>query len=98
MLVPVLAELITFPFDTFRRHLILDAARSDGQQLYTSAADCFAKLAGDLDGDGVARLFQGAGANMVRTLCATAVTAYLVEPLVSRLRSAVGSPHSTNGK
>ncbi len=86
VLVPVFAGLVTYPFDTVRRHLILDAA-CDARPRYSDAADCFAKLAGELKDDDFARLFQGAVAKILCGVCASAATSYLVEPLVSHLQS-----------
>jgi len=55
------AGVISYPFDTVRRRMMMQAGRTD--VLYTSTLDCYAKI---LKNEGPNAFFKGAGSNVLR--------------------------------
>lgn len=55
------AGIISYPFDTVRRRMMMQAGRSD--VLYTSTVDCWGKI---LKNEGPNAFFKGAGSNVIR--------------------------------
>lgn len=55
------AGIISYPFDTVRRRMMMQAGRSD--ILYTSTLDCYGKI---LKNEGPGAFFKGAGSNVIR--------------------------------
>ena len=56
-----LAGMISYPFDTVRRRMMMQAGRKD--ILYTSTMDCAVKI---LKNEGSGAFFKGAGSNILR--------------------------------
>ena len=68
------AAYASFPFDTVRRRLQVDAQRPLGERRYKGSLDCLKKV---YRVEGVRALFRGAGYNAVRTVTsALALVAY----------------------
>eukprot|EP00735_Rhodelphis_limneticus_P012295 TRINITY_DN551_c0_g1::TRINITY_DN551_c0_g1_i1::g.10420::m.10420 TRINITY_DN551_c0_g1::TRINITY_DN551_c0_g1_i1::g.10420 ORF type:complete len:327 (+),score=118.39,sp/P05141/ADT2_HUMAN/71.86/2e-147,sp/P05141/ADT2_HUMAN/28.18/1e-08,Mito_carr/PF00153.22/2.4e-26,Mito_carr/PF00153.22/5.9e-23,Mito_carr/PF00153.22/1.5e-15 TRINITY_DN551_c0_g1_i1:58-981(+) len=59
--VTTFAGIISYPFDTIRRRLMMQSGRSD--VLYTGTVDCFYKI---LRKEGGNAFFKGAGSNVIR--------------------------------
>lgn len=59
--VTTLAGIISYPFDTVRRRMMMQAGRAD--VLYSSTVDCYKKI---LQKEGVGAFFKGAGSNVIR--------------------------------
>ncbi|KAJ1967957.1 ADP/ATP carrier protein [Dispira parvispora] len=59
--VTVLAGMISYPMDTVRRRMMMQAGR--GEVLYTSTVDCFIKL---LRAEGAKAFFHGGFSNIIR--------------------------------
>ena len=59
------AAYASYPFDTVRRRLQMQAEKPQEEWVYKGTADCFAKIAKD---EGTGALFKGAGANALRTV------------------------------
>mmetsp|Transcript_25264 Transcript_25264/g.44852 ORF Transcript_25264/g.44852 Transcript_25264/m.44852 type:complete len:303 (+) Transcript_25264:28-936(+) len=59
------AAYASYPFDTVRRRLQMQAEKPQEEWVYKGTADCFAKIAKD---EGMGALFKGAGANALRTV------------------------------
>jgi solute carrier family 25 (adenine nucleotide translocator) protein 4/5/6/31 len=59
--VTTLAGIVSYPFDTVRRRMMMQAGRSD--ILYKSTAHCWAKILKD---EGPSAFFKGAGSNVIR--------------------------------
>ncbi|KAJ3182786.1 hypothetical protein HK101_009885 [Irineochytrium annulatum] len=59
----IMSGYVTYPFDTVRRRLQMQAEKPVDQRLYSGAVDCFTKI---LKNEGTAALFKGAGANILR--------------------------------
>lgn len=55
------AGIISYPFDTVRRRMMMQAGRAD--ILYTSTLDCYGKI---LKNEGPGAFFKGAGSNIIR--------------------------------
>lgn len=55
------AGIISYPFDTVRRRMMMQAGRAD--ILYTSTLDCYGKI---LKNEGPNAFFKGAGSNVIR--------------------------------
>lgn len=55
------AGIISYPFDTVRRRMMMQAGRAD--VLYTSTAHCWGKILKD---EGAGAFFKGAGSNVIR--------------------------------
>jgi solute carrier family 25 (mitochondrial adenine nucleotide translocator), member 4/5/6/31 len=58
-----MSGFVTYPFDTVRRRLQMQAEKPMDQRLYTGALHCLKKIIKD---EGMSALFKGAGANIVR--------------------------------
>lgn len=59
------AAYASYPFDTVRRRLQMQAEKPQSEWVYNGTMDCFAKIARD---EGTGALFKGAGANALRTV------------------------------
>jgi solute carrier family 25 (mitochondrial adenine nucleotide translocator), member 4/5/6/31 len=59
----IMSGFVTYPFDTVRRRLQMQAEKPIDQRLYSGAWDCFVKIANK---EGSKALFKGAGANILR--------------------------------
>ncbi|GLD94470.1 hypothetical protein PINS_up003081 [Pythium insidiosum] len=59
--VTTIAGIVSYPFDTVRRRMMMQAGRSD--ILYTSTLDCAVKI---LKNEGPNAFFKGAGSNIIR--------------------------------
>lgn len=60
-LVTSISGLVSYPFDTVRRRLMMQSGRAD--VLYTGTLQCFGKIMKD---EGAMALFKGAGSNILR--------------------------------
>ena len=70
----IVAGLVSYPFDTVRRRLQVDAQRPLGERRYKGNLDCLKKV---YRVEGVRALFRGAGYNALRTITsALALVAY----------------------
>ena len=56
---------ISYPFDTVRRRLQMQAEKPKEQWLYNGTLDCAVKIVKD---EGVGAMFKGFAANVLRTL------------------------------
>merc|ERR1712087_665355 len=61
----IIAGFISYPFDTVRRRLQMQSEKPKEQWLYKGTPDCAVKIVGD---EGIAAMFKGFGANVLRTL------------------------------
>merc|ERR1712217_719332 len=61
----IIAGFISYPFDTVRRRLQMQAEKPQEQWLYAGTMDCAVKICKD---EGVGAMFKGFGANVLRTL------------------------------
>jgi len=61
----ILAGFISYPFDTVRRRLQMQAEKPKEQWLYSGTVDCAVKIVKD---EGVGAMFKGFAANVLRTL------------------------------
>jgi solute carrier family 25 (adenine nucleotide translocator) protein 4/5/6/31 len=61
----IIAGFISYPFDTVRRRLQMQAEKPKEQWLYSGTADCAVKIVKD---EGVSAMFKGFAANVLRTL------------------------------
>jgi solute carrier family 25 (adenine nucleotide translocator) protein 4/5/6/31 len=61
----IIAGFISYPFDTVRRRLQMQAEKPPEQWLYKGTLDCAVKIARD---EGMGAMFKGFGANVLRTL------------------------------
>jgi len=61
----IIAGFISYPFDTVRRRLQMQSEKPKEQWLYKGTLDCAVKIVKD---EGVAAMFKGFGANVLRTL------------------------------
>lgn len=59
--VTTVAGIISYPFDTVRRRMMMQAGRKD--ILYSSTLDCYGKI---LKNEGIGAFFKGAGSNIIR--------------------------------
>ncbi|KAI8915563.1 mitochondrial carrier domain-containing protein [Gorgonomyces haynaldii] len=59
----IASSYVTYPFDTVRRRLQMQAEKPINERLYSGAADCLAKI---IKNEGPKALFKGAGANILR--------------------------------
>jgi solute carrier family 25 (adenine nucleotide translocator) protein 4/5/6/31 len=59
------AAYVSYPFDTVRRRLQMQAEKAKEDWLYKGTLDCFGKIMKD---EGTGALFKGAGANALRTV------------------------------
>lgn len=63
--VAITAGYASYPFDTVRRRLQMQAEKPKDQWLYKGTVDCFSKIVSQ---EGMGALFKGAGANALRTV------------------------------
>jgi len=61
----IIAGFISYPFDTVRRRLQMQAEKPKEQWLYSGTLDCAVKIVKD---EGMGAMFKGFGANVLRTL------------------------------
>merc|ERR1711871_217152 len=61
----IIAGFISYPFDTVRRRLQMQAEKPKEQWLYNGTLDCAVKIVKD---EGMGAMFKGFGANVLRTL------------------------------
>ena len=61
----IIAGFISYPFDTVRRRLQMQAEKPKEQWLYSGTVDCAVKIVKD---EGMGAIFKGFGANVLRTL------------------------------
>jgi solute carrier family 25 (adenine nucleotide translocator) protein 4/5/6/31 len=61
----IIAGFISYPFDTIRRRLQMQAEKPRDKWLYQGTLDCAAKI---VQAEGVGAMFKGFGANVLRTL------------------------------
>merc|ERR1719230_2202783 len=61
----IIAGFISYPFDTVRRRLQMQAEKPKDQWLYSGTLDCAVKIVKD---EGVSAMFKGFAANVLRTL------------------------------
>ncbi|KAI8614005.1 ADP/ATP translocase 2 [Chytriomyces sp. MP71] len=59
----IASAFATYPFDTVRRRLQMQADRAEAERMYKGTVDCFTKIVRD---EGAGALFKGAGANVLR--------------------------------
>merc|ERR1712107_565323 len=79
----IAAGYVSYPFDTVRRRLQMQSELPESEWVYKGTADCFGKIVKE---EGTTALFNGAGANALRT-----VGAALVLVLYSEITAAFGS-------
>jgi len=70
-IVTVVAGLMSYPIDTIRRRMMMTSGGAK-EAMYTSSIDCCSKL---VKKEGVASLFKGAGANILRGVAGAGVLA-----------------------
>merc|ERR1712216_364118 len=61
----IIAGFISYPFDTVRRRLQMQAEKPKEQWLYSGTLDCAVKIVKD---EGMGAMFKGFGANVLRPL------------------------------
>jgi len=61
----IIAGFISYPFDTVRRRLQMQAEKPKEQWLYSGTMDCAVKIVKD---EGIGAMFKGFAANVLRTL------------------------------
>jgi len=61
----IIAGFISYPFDTVRRRLQMQAEKPKDQWLYSGTLDCAVKIIKD---EGISAMFKGFAANVLRTL------------------------------
>ena len=61
----ITAGYASYPFDTIRRRLQMQAEKPKSEWIYKGTVDCFVKVAKD---EGMGAMFKGAGANALRTV------------------------------
>mmetsp|Transcript_761 Transcript_761/g.2060 ORF Transcript_761/g.2060 Transcript_761/m.2060 type:complete len:170 (-) Transcript_761:1198-1707(-) len=61
----IIAGFISYPFDTVRRRLQMQAEKPKEQWLYNGTLDCAVKIVKD---EGIGAMFKGFAANVLRTL------------------------------
>jgi len=72
----ILSGFVTYPFDTVRRRLQMEAEKPADQKLYKGAMHCFSRILKD---EGSKALFKGAGANVLRGTGAALVLVFYGE-------------------
>eukprot|EP00088_Acartia_fossae_P065157 TRINITY_DN80293_c0_g1_i1.p1 TRINITY_DN80293_c0_g1~~TRINITY_DN80293_c0_g1_i1.p1 ORF type:complete len:309 (+),score=46.69 TRINITY_DN80293_c0_g1_i1:195-1121(+) len=72
----IMSGFVTYPFDTVRRRLQMEADKPLEKRLYKGAVHCFGRIAKD---EGVAALFKGAWANILRGTGAALVLVFYGE-------------------
>jgi len=58
-----MSGFVTYPFDTVRRRLQMQAEKPIEQRMYSGPMNCLGKIIKD---EGTSALFKGAGANVLR--------------------------------
>lgn len=71
--VTMTATLLTYPLDTVRRRLMMDAGRAESESMYKGALHCARKLVTE---EGVAAFYRGAGVNVLSGLCGALVLVF----------------------
>jgi len=66
----IMSGFVTYPFDTVRRRLQMESEKPKDTRIYKGALHCCQKIISD---EGVAALFKGAGANVLRVTGAALV-------------------------
>ncbi|XP_055970041.1 ADP/ATP translocase 1 [Sorex fumeus] len=61
--VTAVAGLVSYPFDTVRRRMMMQSGRKGADIMYTGTLDCWSKIARD---EGVNAFFKGAWSNVLR--------------------------------
>jgi solute carrier family 25 (adenine nucleotide translocator) protein 4/5/6/31 len=61
--VTTFAGIMSYPFDTVRRRMMMQSGRAADQRMYKSTVDCWAKL---YKNEGVSAFFKGAFSNVLR--------------------------------
>jgi solute carrier family 25 (adenine nucleotide translocator) protein 4/5/6/31 len=61
----ITAGYASYPFDTIRRRLQMQAEKPKSEWIYKGTVDCFVKVAKD---EGMGAMFKGSGANALRTV------------------------------
>lgn len=61
--VTTLSGFVSYPFDTVRRRMMMQAGRPDAEKLYKSTLDCAMKIARN---EGSKAFFKGALSNVLR--------------------------------
>ena len=69
----IIAGFISYPFDTVRRRLQMQAEKPKEQWLYSGTADCAVKIVKE---EGMGAMFKGFGANVLRILGALVLVGY----------------------
>ena len=64
------AGLISYPFDTVRRRMMLDAGKPADQKLYRNTLECFGKI---VKNEGMGSFYKGAFSNILRGVGASLV-------------------------
>ncbi|KAJ3209591.1 hypothetical protein HK099_008473, partial [Clydaea vesicula] len=72
----ILSGFVTYPFDTIRRRLQMEAVKPSNEKLYRGALHCFSRIVKE---EGAAALFKGAGANILRGTGAALVLVFYGE-------------------
>lgn len=72
----IAAGYTSYPFDTIRRRLQMQSEKPREEWVYQGTIDCFNKI---VKNEGVAALFKGAGANVLRTVGAALVLVFYSE-------------------
>ncbi|KAJ3379109.1 hypothetical protein HDU92_006909 [Lobulomyces angularis] len=72
----ILSGFVTYPFDTIRRRLQMEAVKPLDEKLYKGALHCFSRIVKE---EGAAALFKGAGANILRGTGAALVLVFYGE-------------------
>jgi len=72
----IMSGFVTYPFDTVRRRLQMEAEKPVDQRLYKGAVHCLTRVAKE---EGPAALFKGAGANILRGTGAALVLVFYGE-------------------
>lgn len=61
--VTAVAGLVSYPFDTVRRRMMMQSGRKGADIMYTGTVDCWRKIAKD---EGAKAFFKGAWSNVLR--------------------------------
>jgi solute carrier family 25 (adenine nucleotide translocator) protein 4/5/6/31 len=72
----IMSGFVTYPFDTVRRRLQMEAEKPTDQRLYKGAGHCLGRI---MKEEGVNALFKGAGANILRGTGAALVLVFYGE-------------------
>lgn len=61
--VTTFAGIMSYPFDTVRRRMMMQSGRAASERMYSSTVDCWGKL---YKNEGVSAFFKGAFSNVLR--------------------------------